>query len=199
MNNTTKVLAAVGSLLIVISPLIFWVPFLNLAVSLAGIVLFLVGISGISNYLNEKRIFSDALKAILIVVIGGFVVGFVWVVIVLIVAALFAPTIFSLLSSVGAGKVGTEIYIQLLASLGVTGAILVLLLIIGMWILMIIFGIKMKNVSDLLNNKFPDLRFKTSGTLFKLGGWLSIILVGSVLIWIAWILYTIDFFSLPTS
>lgn len=68
---------------------------------------------------------------------------------------------------------------------------------IGGWVLAILFGRKMQKVSLLLNNHLKNHFFHISGSLFFWGGWLSILLVGVGFLWLAWLFYTIAFFSLP--
>lgn len=198
MDRTSKTLSAVGSLLIVISPIVFWKPFLNLS-GLVGTVLFLVGIHSIASYLNKKEIFLEALKGIVTLAVGTIVISIV----------LIATIGLSILGLTGSFSISFTIdtedteYLNVLLnslySIGPRILIVVILSAIAFWILMIIYGLKMSKVSDMLNESFSNLRFKGASILFKLGGWLSIILVGFILIWIAWLLYTIDFFSLPES
>lgn len=198
MDKTSKTLSAVGSLLVVVSLSVFWIPLTNLA-GLVGIVLFLVGLHRIADQLNKKEIFREALKGIVIPIVG----------IIVIFIVLMVLTGLSILTLIGSSPMDFKmdmknmedlnLLLNFLYSTGSTILIVVILSVIASWILIIIHGLKMSKVSDMLNESFSNLRFKAASLLFKLGGWLSIILVGFVLIWIAWLLYTIDFFSLPES
>ncbi|MCX8096107.1 MAG: DUF996 domain-containing protein [Spirochaetes bacterium] len=198
MDKTSKTLSAVGSLLIVISPIVFWKSLLNLS-GLVGIVLFLVGIHSIASQLNKKEIFWEALKGIVTLAVGIIVISIVLI-------ATIGLSVLGLIGSLSISfTIDTEdteylnVLLNSLYSIGPRILIVVILSAIASWILMIIYGLKMSKVSDMLNESFSNLRFKEASILFKLGGWLSIILVGFILIWVAWLLYTIDFFSLPES
>lgn len=200
MNKTSKTLSAVGSLLIVVSPFIFWTPLLNFS-GLVGTILFLVGLHGIASYLNKKEIFSEALKGIVILIVGTIVLSLIFIVVVAIGIAGIAGSLSSMMFSTEEENIENliNLFLSLFYSAGPVVLAVVVLFVIAFWILMIIYGLKMSKASDMLNDSFSNLRFKGASILFKLGGWLSIIIVGFVLVWIAWLLYTIDFFSLPES
>lgn len=191
MDKNAKILSAVGALFITISPVVAWIPLINLA-GLIGIILFLVGINGIGKYLSKPEVFSESLWAFLVVIIGVVIIA---VVDIIAVVLLGGGAILS--ASFGTAELS---YKNLISTAGpALGVVIGISTLVG-WILFIIYGNKMSKASELLGESFPNLRFKASAKLFKLGGWLSIVLgVGFLLIWVAWLLYTIDLFSLPES
>ncbi|MEN2998127.1 MAG: DUF996 domain-containing protein [Brevinematia bacterium] len=196
MSQDAKTLSALGSLFIVISPILFLIPILSGILSLAGAVLFLIGLSKISNSVNEPKMFSQGLWAILLPLIVSFIA-------VMIIGVTIVAAAISFGLAVGSTQITENIDLQTIISLmsgvGIVGLIIIILCFISIWVSVIIYGLKMNTVSELLNKHFPEMEFKVAGTLFKIGGWLSILLVGGLLIWIAWILYTVKFFQAKAS
>ena len=52
---------------------------------------------------------------------------------------------------------------------------------------------------DALANKTGNGMFKTAGLLLLIGAILTIVLIGLILIFVAWILLTVAFFSMPST
>ena len=83
-----------------------------------------------------------------------------------------------------------------------TGAGLVVGVILGLvvaFIFYIIMAMYFRRAFDSLANKTGEGRFKTAGLLLFIGAILTIIVIGLILIFVAWILITVAFFSLRTA
>jgi uncharacterized membrane protein len=68
-----------------------------------------------------------------------------------------------------------------------------------MWVILIIAARFLKKGYEGIATKTGTRTFRTVGRWYYYGAWLMIILVGFVLILIAWILQIVAFFSLPES
>ena len=83
-----------------------------------------------------------------------------------------------------------------------TGAGLVVGVILGLvvaFIFYIIMAVYFRRAFDSLANKTGEEKFKTAGLLLFIGAILTIIAIGLILIFVAWILITVAFFSLKTA
>ncbi len=188
MEKNTKTLLSVGSLLILLAlvPGISWV-------SIVGIVLFLIGIHQLSQAVKDNDLFSETLWAFLIPVIGGAILALV----IGIFTVIFAGSVVGLAGTMEMSNFDVDKFSPF-ALFSVGGGVVILLVAVAAilgWVLAIIYGTKMQKVSISLENHLQNANFKTAGSLFFWGGWLSIILVGAILIWVGWLLYTIGFFS----
>ncbi len=146
-----------------------FVPFL----SIVGIILVLLGMKNLADYYNESSIYQNALYGLIFGIVG-------------IVAAAFIiiPLFFggALLGSAGIIAAITSIIIALVVA----------------FIFLILEAVYYKRAFDLLAEKSKENMFHTSGLLLLIGAVLTIILVGFVLIFIAWILAAVAFFSIRT-
>ncbi|URA11161.1 DUF996 domain-containing protein [Thermospira aquatica] len=188
MDKNTKTLLSVGSLLIILGvvPHLFWV-------GIVGMVLFLIGIQQFSRSVQDHNLFSDTLWAFLIPVIGLTILSFV-------IIGTFATTFSgAIIRGEGIpmrgfpGRFSSPFaFFSAGGGLMFLGGIITALI---AWTFAIVYGIRMQKVSLSLENYLHNNLFRTAGSLFFWGGWLSIILVGMILIWVGWLLYTIGFFS----
>jgi len=146
-------------------------------VGLIGIILFLVSMSQLSRYYSEPRIFKNALYGFLTAIIGAVVL------IVLVFASLFA-TIFA----AAANSPSRFSPFGVIATLLFVG--------IGAFVVIIVSAVFYKRAFDRLAEKSGVHNFNTAGTLYLIGQILTIILVGALIVWIAWIFSTLGFNSL---
>jgi uncharacterized membrane protein len=139
--------------------------------SLVGIILLLVGLRDLARHYNDNSIFQNALYAVIFGIIG-------------IVAA--GVLLLSLFIS-GAGA-----FLGLAA--GIIGALIVA------FIFYILMALYFRRTFDSLADKSGQGMFRTAGLLLLVGAVLTIIIVGLILIFVAWILATVAFFSMtPTA
>jgi uncharacterized membrane protein len=139
-------------------------------VNLVGIILVLIAMKGLAEYYNDNRIFENALY--------GFIFGIV--AIVAFIAVLFAG-------------IFTSVFTGALAALA-----LFIVAIIVMFVFFLLQAVFYRNSFTILSEKSGEKMFDTAGLLLLIGAILTIILVGAVLQFIAWILAAVGFFSIKT-
>lgn len=137
-------------------------------ISIIGYILVLIATKYISDDLGDKSIFDNMLYAVITGIIGA-AVG---------VGVIFAGGIFGIFTS------GVS------AVLGVVGGLLVV------WISLIISAIFIRRAFDTMATRLNVDAFKTAGTLYFVGAILTIILVGFLILLIAYILQIVAFFSI---
>lgn len=192
MKSNTKMMLAVGSLLILLTvvPGVRWT-------GIVGIVLFLMGMYQLSQEKSDATLFNEALWAFLIPIIGGVVLSVIGGVL----GIAWMGTVWGTLGmgmGRGMGPRGIDTLFSLLSTgSGIVFVLLVILFLLAGWALAVVYGVRMQKVSLFLESHAGNASFKTAGVLFFWGGWLAIIGVGILLAWIGWLLYTIAFFSLP--
>jgi uncharacterized membrane protein len=191
--ETNKNLGGVGAILIAIGGLAtFGAGYAGL-LGLIGLILVLISMKGFADHYNEAGIFNNALYAVIMVIIG--VVAFI---------GLFMFSLFETLKDLG---IATEDW----ANLGIiirehlmnmetfwefVGAIILALGVLFICVLIaVIFA---RNSLNLLGAKTGVGMFGTAGLLMLIGGILTIIFFGLILIWVAWILVAVAFFSIRT-
>ena len=167
-----RTLGGIGALLMVIGS---FVPFL----SIVGIIFLLVGLRRLADYYKDDSIFQNALYGLIFMIIGIVAAAFVML------TLLFGLSIIPQAPSIGP-----------LAFLG--GSIVAL--VVG-FIFYLLAAIFYRRTFDTLAEKTGVKMFGTGGLLLLLGAVLTIIIIGLLLIFIAWILLTVALFSisLPTT
>jgi uncharacterized membrane protein len=171
-----KSIAGVGALLLIIGS---FVPFLGIV----GLILIMVGLKYLSDYYRDKNIFNNALYGIIFGIIGVAAAAF------LIIALIFGG------SFLGIGYApGGDITGNLFAFFG--GILITLVVAFIFYILMALY---LKKAFDSLADRAGIGMFRTAGMLLLIGAILTIILIGLILIFVAWILLTIAFFSMSSS
>ena len=143
-----------------------FVPFL----SLVGIMLLLIGLRSLAQYYNDNGIFQNALYAVIFGIIGIVAAGVVLV-------SLFFGGLFA------AG-----------AFLGLAAGIIAALVVA--FIFYILMALYFRRTFDSLADKSGQGMFRTAGLLLLIGAVLTIVIVGLILIFVAWLLVTIAFFSM---
>lgn len=170
--ESDKTLAGVGAILVAIGS---FFPIL----SLIGIILVLIAMKGLAEYYNENGIFENALYGLIFGIIG-------------IVAAivLFFGAIFAGVFVWGAPP-----------TFPIVTIVLVIMSLVVMFIFFLLQAIFYRKSFTLLSEKTGEKIFDTAGLLLLIGAILTIIIVGLVLLLVAWILVTIGFFSIkaPTT
>jgi uncharacterized membrane protein len=164
-----KSIASIGALLLVVGS---FVPFL----SIVGIILLLIGMKNLAEYYKENSIFQNALYAVIFGIIGIVAAGFV-------LLSLFFGGAFMGMSGAG-GVLGLAV-----------GVILVLVVVFIFYVLMAVY---FRRAFDSLADKTGEGMFRTAGLLLFIGAILTIVIVGLILIFVAWILATVAFFSMKT-
>lgn len=193
--ESSKTLGGVGAILVVIGFLgFFGYAYAGLLV-LIGAILTLIALKGLSDHYNEGGIFNNALYGIITAIIGGVV--FVGVVVMAVLAAISRLGITDWnewMTQVQENIIDWNAFWPLIEPIviGIVAALVVL------FVFFIISAVFFRKSLSTLSTKSGEKIFATAGLLWLIGAILTIILVGFILIWIAWILIAVGFFSIKT-
>jgi len=185
-----KAMGGVGSILVLLS----FVPFVGFLFGLAGLVMVLLAVKRISEAVKDREIFHNVLMAVILQIVGSAISVFV------VIGSFFALVGSQVMmapfgpSFDGFGSPG-------ILGAGAVMAVLGFLLagLVAMWVILIIAARFLRKGYERMANKTDTRTFRTAARWYYYGAWLMIILVGFVLILIAWILQIKAFFSLPES
>ena len=146
-------------------------------IGLAGVILFLIAMHSLSQYYNEPGIFKNALYGFLVNVIG----------IVALIVFAFALIFTTIVSSTASSTthISTAGFI-----LGFVG------LIFAGLVIEIVSAVLYYRAFHKLGEKSGVNSFNTAGIMYLIGTILTIVLVGSLIVWIAWIFASMGFNSL---
>ena len=145
-------------------------------VSIVGIILVFVGIKGLAEYYKDDSIYRNA--------IWGVIFG----IIALVAIAVAVPIIIlgGLFSTVALGPFGIGF-----------GLVAILLLAVIVFIFYVIAAMYFRKAFNSLAQRSGEHMFETAGTLLFIGAILTIaFFIGLLLIFVAWIIATIAFFSI---
>jgi uncharacterized membrane protein len=189
--ETSKNLGGVGAILMFISPLLTYVaPFAGL-LGLIGFILVLIAFKGLGDYYSEGGIFNNALYGFMIGVVGSVVaVG------AFIASALAALADLGISDWMNAAE-WTEAFTAetaLNTILELAGAAVLALVIL--FVVVVLTAWFYRSSLNLLSVKSGVGMFGTAGLILLIGAFLTIILIGFLLIWIAVILAAVAFFSI---
>jgi uncharacterized membrane protein len=137
-------------------------------VSIVGYILVLVAGKYVSDELNDRSIFDDMLYAVITGIIG---------------VAIFAVVLFT-------GAAFGVFTLGLSSMLGVVAGLVVL------WVFLIISAVFIRRAFNTIATRLNINSFKTAATLYFIGALLTIVLVGFVILFVAYIFQIIAFFSI---
>jgi uncharacterized membrane protein len=187
--ESSKTLGGVGAILIIVGSL----GFIGLGyaglLSLIGIILVLIALKGLSDHYNEGGIFNNALYGLIVGIIGG--VASVATIVVMVLAVI--STSFDWTNWAMYEQWPTDWNVLW----GVIGAIVMALIVL--FVCGIVAAIFFRKSLSILSAKSGEKIFETAGLLWLIGAILTIVLVGLILIWVAWILIAIGFFSIKAT
>ncbi|MEM1546312.1 MAG: DUF996 domain-containing protein [Candidatus Methanomethylicia archaeon] len=179
--ESNRTLGGIGAILIAIGSLVPFSGYIGI-LSFIGIILVLVAMKGLAEYYNEKGIFQNALY--------GFIFGIIGFTIAIFIFVIFF-TMFSTRIMWRAVRIPTEFTgITLIAGLILSLVILVIFLILQ--------AVFYKKSFTLLAEKSGEKMFNTAGMIMLIGAVLTIIVIGVILLLIAWILAAVAFLSIKT-
>ncbi len=162
--ESNKNLAGIGSILLMF-------PF----VSIVGIILVFIGMKGLAEYYKDDRIYHDAIRGLIFLIIAA-------------VAIAVAVPLFILGGAFG---------IFALGPIGVGFGLISFFLVIALvFVFYLLAAMNLRKAFNALALKSGEHMFETAGMLLFFGAIFTIILVGFLLIFIAWIIATIAFFSI---
>ena len=192
--QSSKTLGGIGALLMVISP--FAVSGFSLVIDVVGLILVLIAVKGLSDHYKEPSIFNNSLYGVILSIVG----------VVVFVAALFV-TALSFFTNV----LGVELSTALsdptaFANIEWTEAMILdnlldhVAALVGSLVILFIFvvvaAIFFRKSLTTLAEKTGVGRFGTAGLLLLIGAVLTIIVIGFLLIWVAFIFLTVAFFRI---
>lgn len=196
--ESSKNLGGIGALLIVIGSLGFAVPYAGI-LSLIGVILLFIGLKGLADVYGDAGIFNNALYAIIIAIVGA-VVGVASIVITALGTLsklginLTNVTDWSTFGTELANRFSNPANFSVLFSL--ISALIIAVIIVFVFAIVAVFFFR-KSLSTLAAKTGVGL-FGTAGLLMLIGAVLTIIVIGALLIWIAWILVVVAFFRIRT-
>jgi uncharacterized membrane protein len=170
----SKTLAMEGSIMLILS----LVPYVGWVLGIIGVILLLRGMKEFSNYYQDNEIYQNSLTGVkyyivaivaLAVASAGFVVGLVL-------------------------GLGTSIAIG-----SVIGLIVGITFLIVAFVFYVLAAMHLRKTFDTLAQKSGEHSFATAGTLLWWGSILTIVVVGLLLILVAWILAVVGFFTMRTT
>jgi uncharacterized membrane protein len=166
--DSSKMLAAIGALLLFLS----FVP----VIGIIGIILLFIGLKGLSDYYKDTSIYDHAFKGLIFGIIGiiavsafSFTSFFSWFTI--------APTTGGLFAAIGA-------------------LALTIVVLIVAFVFYLLMAMNLRRAFNTLADRSGENMFRTAGNLLWWGAILTIIVVGLILVWIAWLILAIAFFSM---
>lgn len=174
--ESNKTLGGIGAILVAIGFITSFTGYGSI-LSLVGIILVLVAMKGLADYYNDRTLFDNALY--------GFIFGIIGII------ALIA------------------IFISAFAGLGMTAMMnpqqiltsFVVWVIVGLAvfvIFLILQAVFYRKAFSTLSSKSGEKMFDTGGLLLLIGAILTIVLIGVIILLIAWILIAVGFFSIKT-
>ncbi len=172
-----KTLAGEGAILLILSI----VPYVGWVLGIIGVILLLRGVNELSNYYQDNSIYENALTGVkyyivaivaIAVAIATLIIGF----------ASFGFNFTSFPSIVPAGF-----------AFGIVALIAGLIV---AFIFYVLAAVHLRRALNTLAEKSGEQSFATAGTLLWIGAILTIIMVGLLLIFVAWIFAVIGFFSM---
>jgi uncharacterized membrane protein len=175
--ESSKTMAMVGSILLIIGGIPF-APYVGI-LSLVGVILLLMAIKGFSQSYQDPAMYDNALK------------GFIYY----IIAAIAVAVAFGLLWA-GIATISATFFL----GLGI-GIIFIIGFIVALVVGFVFYVMAAKRLRTTLNSlaqRTGEKSFETAGTLLYYGAILTIVLIGGLLIFIAWIFATIGFFQMKT-
>jgi uncharacterized membrane protein len=145
------------------------VPYAGAVLGIVGAILLLMGIKGLATYYQDNQIYDNALMGVIFLIIA----------IVIVAVAVFGSILL------------------FISAIGFLGGIVILILgLIVAFVFYLLAAMRLRKTFSTLAQKSGEQSFNTAGTLLWWGAILTIIFVGTILIFIAWIFATIAFFSM---
>jgi uncharacterized membrane protein len=188
--ESSKTLGGVGAILVVIGFLGLFAYGYTALLSLIGIIITLIALKGFSDHYNEAGIFNNALYGFITAIVGG--VAFIATIIVMVLMAI------SNINIDWTNPTAVQQYFMDLNNLwSIIGTLIAALVVL--FIFVIISAIFFRKSLTSLSTKSGEKIFETAGLLWLIGAILTIVLIGFILIGIAWILIAIGFFSIKTT
>lgn len=173
----SKTLAGEGAILLLLS----LIPYAGWILGIIGVILLLRGVKELSNYYQDEEIYRNAVTGVKFYIIALIAAG---AAIAAIILGIGSATNFTFKT----GFVPT-------ASFGIGLATFFAGLVIS-FVFYVLATSHLRRTFNTLAQKSGETSFTTAGKLLRWGALLTIVLVGFILIFIAWIYATIGFFTM---
>ncbi|MGA2683161.1 MAG: DUF996 domain-containing protein [Candidatus Bathyarchaeia archaeon] len=173
----SKTLAGEGSILLLLS----LVPYAGWILGIIGVILFLRGMKELANYYQDKEIYQNSLTGVKYYIVA-------------IVAAAVAIAAITIGVASATGFTFKASFVPTLA-FGV-GLVAFIVGLVVAFVFYILATSHLRKTFNTLAQKSGEASFTTAGNLLWWGALLTIVLVGLILIFIAWIFATVAFFSM---
>lgn len=174
----SKTLAGVGAILLLLG----FVPYAGWVLAIVGVVLLVIGMKELAKYYQDQNVYQNTLTGVKFYVVAVVAAAAAIVAVMIGIASATDFTFKNFVPTVGFG-VGVA---ALLAGLVVA------------FVFYVLAASHLKRALDSLAQKSGESSFATAGTLLWIGSILTIVLVGLVLILVAWIFATMGFFSMKS-
>jgi len=185
--HNAKLLGGIGSILMLLLP----VPAAGGLIALVGLILVLVAVKYIADEIKDHGVFNNFLLTFIIVIVGAVVAVFIIVISFFSFGAGINWTNFQNITSV-------QQFTSMMQTKGIleffTSIIAGLLVI---WIAFILAAYFLRKSYNKIASSTHTSMFHTAGLLYLIGALTTIILIGFVFIFVAFVLQIIAFFSLP--
>jgi uncharacterized membrane protein len=173
----SKTLAGEGSILLILSI----VPYVGWVLGIIGVILFLKGVKELANYYQDNEIYKNSLTGVKFYIIA-------------LIAA--AVAIAAIVIGVGSAT-GYKFTSGFTPTVGFgVGLAAFLIALIVAFIFYVLAASHLRRTFDTLAQKSGEQSFTTAASLLWWGSILTIVVVGLLLIFIAWIFAVISFFSM---
>ena len=174
----SKTLAGVGAIFLLLGV----VPYAGWVLAIVGVVLLAIGIKELSKYYQDEKVYENTLTGIKFYIVAAVAAG------VAVVAAM-----------IGILSASNWSFTNFIPTVGFGVGIAALLAgLVVAFVFYVLAASHLRRALDSLAQKSGESSFATAGTLLWLGAILTIVLVGLVLIFIAWIFATMGFFSMKS-
>lgn len=196
--ESAKNIGGVGAVLLVVGFLAIFANAYGGLLSLVGIILVLIGLKGMADNYKEAGIINNALYSVVMAIVGGVVfVG------VLVASVLFflsnLPDWLKTPFQAGDWQGFSNAIQQHVTAAdfsflwALIGSVIIALVVLFVFIVITTFFFRRS--LGLLSTKSNVGLFGTTGLVMLIGGLLTIVLIGFVLIWISWIMLAVAFFQ----
>ncbi|HKM60023.1 MAG TPA: DUF996 domain-containing protein, partial [Candidatus Bathyarchaeia archaeon] len=145
------------------------IPYAGVVLGIIGAILLLIGIKGLASYYQDNGIYENAVMGVVFLIIA--VIAF---------AVAIAALAIGFATIIGFG-------------LGILAFLAGLVIAFFFYL---VAAMRLRKTFDTLAQKSGEQSFTTAGTLLWWGAILTIVLVGFILIFLAWIFATVGFFSM---
>lgn len=172
-----KTLAGEGAILLILSV----VPYVGWVLGIIGVILLMRGVKELSNYYQDNSIYENAFTGVKYYVV-----------------AIVAIAVAAAALAIGFSTFGFNFnnFPNIVPAGFTVGIALMLAGLIVAFIFYVLAAMHLRRALNTLAEKTGEHSFATAGTLLWIGAILTIIMVGLLLIFVAWIIAVIGFFSM---